>query len=484
MVGTIALRYTYKTQPFEHQKKALAKIHHLGGVAGLFMPMRTGKTKTVIDWAGIAFHNYGVRKVLVVCPVSVMGVWEQEIRAHSSVPWRTTILTGAAKNKVATIESLRRSPPEYLTWIIINYEAIWRVAKGRKRIDEYLSDWGPDLIVADESHRIKTAGSRQSRSMARLGKAAKMRLALTGTPITKAPLDAFGQFRFLNPSIFSDDTGPMNWTEFKNHYGVWGGFRGFELKGYRHLDELVAKIRTNSFRMSLEQCFPSLPPRTYIDLPVHMPVDAWTLYRKMRDDMLLELESGQTITADIVLTKLLFLSEITSGFINEPGGNSVELHTAKTDAALDLIQDMLDEGEKVVVFCRFKHDYDALFSALDRKGHRYVKFVGGMDSSERQAAITAFNNDPAVDVFVGQTATGALGIDLTAARFIIHYSLSYNWADYVQANERIYGPKQSRPISIHHLVVPRSIDSVVLNVLQHKGDLARAVLHDPKLLLG
>jgi len=184
------LRYTYKTEPYAYQRRALAKIAKLEGRAGLWMEMGTGKTKVAIDWVGISYINFNVNKAIVVCPISVLRVWEQQIALHSPFQNFIKILEGSTDEKVATLKKFKHEidlwEPEGVAWVLVNYESIWRPL-----LEEELGNWDADIIICDESHRIKSASARQSRSAARLGREARMRLALTGTPITKSPLDAF-----------------------------------------------------------------------------------------------------------------------------------------------------------------------------------------------------------------------------------------------------------------------------------------------------
>lgn len=486
----MTLRYTYRSQPWAHQRKALGKINRLGGQALLAMPMRTGKTKVTIDWTGIAHVNYGIRRVLVVAPISVLHVWEDEIEAHLPlvIKRRVTVLNGSTEARAETVRQAIAQPFDGLDFIIVNYESVWRLLRKpkNKRLDDLLVAWLGEtsgLVIADESHKIKTASSRQSRSLAKLGGTAQMRLALTGTPITKTPLDVYGQFRFVNPVLLNSKDGRhRSWTEFSHYFGRWGGFNMKELIGYQHLDELLDVIHENSYRIRLEDCF-DLPKRTFETIPVALSEKGRGIYRQMAKEMIVELSSGKVSIASIVLTKLLRLSQVTSGFLRTEDGTDEEIDRAKLDVCMDLVEDMVEQDEKVVIFCRFKHDYRMLNEACQKLKLGPVVLSGETPQSARPGIIKRFHTDKATKVFIAQTQAGSLGIDLTAARFSIFYSLDYNWATYAQALDRIYGPKQSRPVTIYHLVVPRTVDAVVLNVLRTNGDLARAVLHDPTSLL-
>lgn len=480
-----ALHYRFASPPpYAHQRRALTRIYHLGGVAALHMPMRSGKSRVAIDWAGIAYRNFGLRRVLVVCPLSVTGVWQQQIEEFCPVPGAVRVLNGSTTARLHALAALQTlTSPDWIEWVIVNYEGTWRKA-GKVSMTDALADWKPDLVIADEAHRLKGATSRQSKALAKIAKVAKYRLGLTGTPVTKSPLDIFGQYRFLDERIFTREDGrPASWTWFRNEYATWGtGPAQYVVKGYRKLPELIGKIKDHSYAVKLEDCF-DLPPKTFIDVPVAMPQSTRAVYRDMAKQMIAYLESGAVVTADIVLTKLLRLSQITSGFVTDPGGILHELDTAKLDACLDMIEDFSAAGEKVVVFCRFKHDYHALAQALSARDAGYLSLTGETPARSRDDVIRAFHTDKTKMVFIAQTAAGSLGIDLTPARMAIFMSLDYNTATYLQAQDRIYGPKQPHPVVIHHLLTPRTIDGVVLRTLKHGTDLAYAILHDPRRLL-
>jgi SNF2 family DNA or RNA helicase len=473
------LKYQYKTEPYSHQKKALTKIHRLKGTCGLFMEMGTGKTKVAIDWAGISYYNFGLRRVLVVCPVSVMGVWRRQIAQHSPVKHRVSVLRGPTADRIRRIRLLSRYGLEDgIEWIIINYEGTWRES-GKTSIDEELIKWKPDLVIADESHRIKSPSARQSKAVAKIAATSSMRLALTGTPITKSPLDLFGQFRFLNSTVFG-----TNWSRFKNFYGVWGGFGKFQLRGYKNLPILIGKVRENSYRIKKEQCL-DLPAKVSLEVPVTLSPEGARIYREMAKEMIAEIKAvsgNYEAIAPIVLVKLLRLSQITSGFVKDVEGETRIFDKSKLATALDLIDDMVDQDEKVVVFCRFRTDISRLARKLQERGIGHEILSGSVPSERRDSIVQRFQNDPSIKVFVAQIHAGSLGIELTAASHVIFYSWDYRWDTYVQAQDRIHRVGQTKKCTYYHLVVPQSIDTISLKVLREKGNIAHAVIHDPDIL--
>lgn len=474
------LKYHYKTPPFAHQKKALNKILKLGGKAALFMEMGTGKTKVAIDWAGIAYNNWGARRVLVVAPLSVLGVWPREIRKHSSVPSRVFRLEGSSHRRATTIKQLIRARKHLandLSFVIINYEGIWREPDRGTSIESLLIQWEPDIIIFDESHRLKSPSSKQSKAAHRIARTVPQRLLLSGTPITKAPLDAFGQFRALDDRIFG-----TKWNEFRFKYGVWGGFGKYQLRGYKSLPELIEKVRNSSYRVRKDQCL-DLPEKVYLEVPVTLSVKAQKIYRDMAKQMIAELEEDQLAIARIVLTKLLRLSQITGGFVKDIDNNIQIFDDSKLKVCMDLIDDLVAGDEKVVIFTRFIPDIERIVEQLTNRGIQYRILSGSVPPLQRDSFVQEFHTKPHIKVFVAQIQAGSLGIDLTCASHAIFYSLTYNAADYWQAQDRLHRHGQTKKVTYYHLIAPHTIDQVVLRVLKEKGKIADTVLHDPKILL-
>jgi SNF2 family DNA or RNA helicase len=472
-----ALRYHYKTEPFSHQKRALAKINKLNGVAALFMEMGTGKTKVAIDWAGISAMNFGLKRVLVICPVSVLGVWEQQIKLHCPITSRVTVLSGSTRDRLIAINEVRSHQRGTIDWLIINYEGIWRETSEDGLQDQLIS-WLPDLVIADESHRLKSPTSRQSKAAWQIARHARSRLILTGSPITKGPLDLFGQFRFLGSEIVGE-----NWYKFRNRYAIYGGFGKFQIKGYKNLKELVEKTRKASFRIKKEQCL-DLPEKLFLDVPVTLSPEAQQIYRKMAREMIVEIEDTQA-TAAIVLVKLLRLSQITSGFVKDIEGNLRVFDDSKLASCLDLLEDVLANDEKVVIFCRFRKDISRLAYAIqDRFRKTPLILSGSVPADRRNSIVREFHENLRKKIFIAQIQAGSLGIDLTPASVAVFYSLDYNYANYVQAMDRLHRIGQTRSVTYYHLIAERSIDRLVLETLRDKGNLAEAIIHDPHVLFG
>lgn len=473
------LRYSYKTKPFSHQKKALTKLLKLEGRGALLMEMGTGKTKVAIDWAGLGFYNWDVRKVLVVAPLSVLSVWPRQIKQHSSAPYRVFRLHGSTRDRVRMLQLLVHpagADDSRITWAVINYEGLWRES-AEGSVEKLLQEWAPDVIIYDESHRLKSHSSRQSRAAERISQVARHRLLLTGTPLTKAPLDFYGQFRAMDQKAF----GGMSWFTFKFTYGVWAGLGKYKLVKYKRLPLLTKIVRRWSYRIKKSQCL-DLPPKVYVDVPVTLSEREKKVYDEMAKEMIAELEEAPA-TAAIAAVKLIRLSQITSGFVKDVEKRIITLGDSKLRACMDLVHDMLEEGHKIVIFCRFTHDIEKLAEALSSDKTKFRILSGSVPPKRRDSIIEEFQTDPEVKVFIAQIQAGSLGIELTAADVAIYFSMNYNAGDYWQSQDRLHRHGQnSDKVTYYRLVVPKTIDQIVFEVLEHKGKVAEYVLHDPTVL--
>lgn len=473
------LRYTYKTKPYAHQKKALNKLLQLDGKAGLFMEMSTGKTKVALDWAGIGFHNWGTRRVVVVAPLSVLGVWPRQIRQHLGAPSRIfRIPSTTSSRRVRLLKRITASRnDEVVTFIILNYEALWREDDKGVSVQSVLIRWKPDLIIFDESHRIKNSTSRQSKAAWKIALASRQRLALTGTSISKSPLDAFGQFRAVNQDVFG-----TNWREFRNYYGMWSTFVKYKLKGYRHLNELIGKIRKNSYIIKREQCL-DLPPKVFVTVPVQLTDVEKNYYNQMVKESIIQIEETHA-TAAIVLAKALRLRQITSGFIKDVEGNIRIFGNSKLNVCMDLIDDLLEEEHKVVVYFEFIKDIERVSEQLTKRKVRHHKLSGSVPDRKRDSLKDDFQRNPNTKVFLVQIQTGSEGIELYAADSVIYYSLTHNAVHYWQSQDRVNRTGQTADkVTYYHLAAPKSMDEVMIQAHERRLDVAMTILHKPRKLL-
>jgi SNF2 family DNA or RNA helicase len=460
------------------------------GGYGLFMEMGTGKTLTAIMIAGKLYQTGYVKRVLIISPTSVCGVWVNEFTKYADFPIRCKVLIGSAEKRSRTLSGLKhyaghsslKNGQTYefpLLVAVLNYECTWRM-------EEALLDFRPDLVIADEAQRIKNPTANQSKAVHHIGDIARFRLALSGTPVQNSPLDFWSIYRFLDPSVF----GPSFYS-FKARYAIMGGYRvngrSVQITGYRFLEELTDKVYTIAYRVTKEDAL-DLPPFTFEDRPVTLSPSEAKLYHQMAQDALIELDNGMCITAPIIITKLLRLQQLTGGFIApdavEGEAQPVrQVGTSKLDALRDILQDyVVDAGNKLVVFARFVPEVLAIYELCQDMKINSVMLYGKVKKEKRPAIVDNFQNDPACKVFVAQIETAGLGITLNAASTAVLYSVDFNYASYEQALSRIHRAGQTRKCTYIHLVVPGSIDEHILQALERKEDLATRIVDGWKSL--
>lgn len=445
---------------------------------GLLFEMGCGKTITAIAIMGALWRYGKVKKVLVVAPSSVCGVWPKEMEEMADFPFEATVMAGDKKKRLAALDSLHRAEKGSLRMAVINYESTWRDG-----IFEALAAWKPDLIVADESQRIKTHDASQSKAMHRLGDAAPYKLILSGTPVQNNAVDIFSQYRFLDSSIFG-----TSFYAFRNKYAIMGGFDKHQIVGYREMDDLIQKEHSIAYRVTKSDAL-DLPEQTFENRYIQLSDADRKVYDQLKRDSYAELESGGEISAPTVLTKLLRLQQLTGGFLRLDDTDAPkQVNHAKLDALMEIVGDCVDAGQKVVVFARFTAEIDLIVSALKKAGVSFgvidgrtptehkVDRVTGAHTMSRSEVVEDFQTNPKTTVFLAQIQTAGLGITLHAASTAVFYSMDFNYASYQQATARIHRIGQRNVCTYIHLLVEKSIDEKVLKAIQVKDDLAKSIV--------
>ncbi|MFR5779908.1 MAG: DEAD/DEAH box helicase [Oscillospiraceae bacterium] len=423
--------------------------------------MGTGKTLTTIAITGALAQAGRIRRVLIVAPLSILGVWETEFAQFAAFDYALAVLTGDSAKKADTLRHMNGTA---LQVAVVNYESAWRM-------EQELSVWGPDLIVCDEGHKIKTHNISASKAMHRLGAKAGYRLLLTGTLITNKAIDVFSPYKFLNPAIFG-----TSFYAFRSRYFDMVGYGNHTPVLKKSMEaELSARLHSIAYRAAKADCL-DLPETTDIIRQVELEPAARKIYRSLVKESFAELASGE-VTAPNVLTRLLRLSQLTGGFLgNDENAAVQQISSAKLSAMEDILESAVAEGQKLVIIARFLPEIRAICKELDGRGLRYACITG--EVQDRAAQVAQFQNDPDVPVFVGQIATAGLGLTLTAASTMVFYSLDYSMSNYEQAKARIHRVGQRNPCTYIHLIAKGTVDEKVLTALRNKADLAKALVDD------
>lgn len=429
--------------------------------AALLMEMGTGKSLTAIAITGALSQAGRIRRVLIVAPLSILGVWEEEFQKFAAFPYALAVLSGSSAKK---LDTLRHMNGTALQVVVVNYESAWRLEKA-------LTAWHPDLIIADEGHKIKTHNIAASKAMHRMGAKASYRLLLTGTVITNKAIDVFSQYKFLNPAIYGN-----SFYAFRNRYFDMVGYGNHTPVLKKSMEgELTEKLHSISYRATKAECL-DLPGTTDVIRQIELEPAALRIYRGLVKESYAELASGE-VTATNILTRLLRLSQLTGGFLGNDETAAVEqVSAAKLSALEDILDGAMAEGKKLVIIARFIPEIRAICKLLEKRGLGYSCITGEVKNRDEQVA--RFQKEPEVMAFVGQIATAGLGITLTAASTMVFYSLDYSMSNFEQTKARIHRVGQRMPCTYLYLVARGTVDEKVLAALESKADLARTLVDD------
>lgn len=459
-----------KTKPFQHQVAAYNIGLRIPSVA-LLMEQGCGKSLTAVAITGQRFLRGEIKRVLIVAPASVVPVWPREYMVHCNFQCTTLELSG-------TIDKRIRQLSELQTWyddlfvVVTNYEATWRM-------EEALIKWKPDMVICDESQRIKTASARQSKAMHKLGKRAKYRMILTGTPVTQSPLDFYSQYKFLDPTIFGTSQ-----ANFRARYAVEVNMGNYhKIAGYKNIPELVQKAHSIAFRCTKAECL-DLPETMDQILYCELEPDAKRIYSQMEKESIAELADEKTLTAANVLSKLLRLSQLSGGFMGDGEGRILKVSEAKIKLLSGTLDDILDAGKKVVIFARFIPEIEAIKELIFKKKADFQCITGSVPLPVRGVAVEMFQTKDNIKVFLAQIQCAGLGITLTAADTAIFYSLDYSFANYDQCRARIHRIGQKNACTYIHLVTKGTVDEKIMAALQSKRDVATDVVDNWRKYLG
>lgn len=425
---------------------------------------------TAIAIAGAAYAAGKIERLLVVAPASVVAVWPKELQEYAEFKYTCRTLLGDKASRLKQLSDLEKFPFKALKVAVINYESTWRDG-----IFEALQEFDADMIIADESQRIKTHDAAQSKAMHQLGDQARYKLILSGTPVQNNAIDIYSQYRFLDSTVFG-----KNFYQFRNRYAIMGGFNRRQIVGYKDMDDLIRREHSIAFRITKEEAI-DLPEQTFEVRHIQMDKKLADLYQRIKRDSYAEIETGGQITATTVLTKLLRLQQLAGGFLVTDDASKPQLvSTAKLEALSDIVQDyVVDGGKKLVIFARFVPEVKAIIDLMkkvlpDRK--KAVSIYGEIKKEDRGAIVQQFQTDPDTVVFVGQIDTAGTGVTLTAADTCVYYSKNFNYAAYEQSLSRIHRIGQRNTCTYIDLVMEKTVDEMINRALAKKEDIAKTVV--------
>lgn len=414
--------------------------------------MRWGKTKVGIDFANCLGLKDGLRRVLVVCPLSVIGVWHDEIAKHTGDEY------------IGMIE-----------WRVINYEQTYdRMSTGKRSwvgvTSRSLSKWQPELIIVDESHRIGNPSTLACHHLCKLGDRAKYRVIMTGTMFHRKPFYVFGQALFYDKGIFGG-----NYGNFKERIAIMGGHGGFEVVRWQNLKWMVNKMK--SF-VVIEKEVPGAPP---VIRPLYFDLKGVNLqyYRDMAKESVIQLRNGEVLISPIVIARHLRCCQIAGGHVKtETGYKRVGRDKARMGA--DRIQEYADgDIKKIVIGCVFRPELLDAAKAAQAAGYRICALYGGMTAEQRTAAITRFRTATVPTAMVCQISAGKEGIDLSVADTMLFWSIDRSYVNHDQFTKRIWKFGEKRTLQYDFLIARGTRDEVNYEAIKLQKDVVDFLVENP-----
>ncbi len=477
------MAYEFKTRPYNHQREALRQARGRRAYA-YFMEMGTGKSKVAIDEAGLLYCEGEINAVLILAPKGVYMNWiNSEIPTHMPDDIRDAArivhwLPGGGSKAHQRLLADLLEPRPGLRVLVMNTEALSSGKKAYNFADRFLRGSRNVAMYVDESTFIKNPQSNRTQSVCKLGLMAKYRRIMTGSPVTRSPLDLYSQFEFLQEGIL----GSRSYYAFRARFAVmqqkdFGGRKVQIVVGYKNTEELTERVSQHSYRVTKNECL-DLPEKIYTRRDVEMTDEQSSLYAQMREFAFAELGDGdeQFVSASAVITQILRLHQISCGHVTDENG---VVHSVKNNRVSTLMDVVSETDGKVIIWARYRHDIREITAELRRVyGDEAVAEYHGGNGKTRQDDADRFINDPACLFMVSNQQTGGYGNTWVVANTVVYYSNDYDLEKRLQSEDRAHRSGQTRSVTYVDLVCPGTVDERILKALRNKINISDAIMGD------
>ena len=473
------MNYKFKMKPYAHQLTALEKSWNRDTFA-YFMEMGTGKTKVLIDNLAMLYDKGKVDGALIVAPKGVVGTWyNQELPAHLpdhienvTVLWQANI----NKKQQEKLDRLFETGHD-LHIIVMNVEA-FSTDKGRSFAAKFLRSH-KSMMAIDESTTIKNPKAKRTKNILSLAALTRYRRIMTGSPVTRNPLDLYTQCYFLDPFHLNHSS----YYSFRNRYAVMksANISGRSINlvvGYQNLSELSDKLKPFSYRVLKEDCL-DLPDKVYMKRQIDLTPEQIRLYRQMKQEALATL-NGKTVTTMTALTQIMRLQQITCGHFVADDGTTQNIKHNRMSELMEILEEV--EG-KAIIWAHWQRDVELIVSAIEKQQGpgSVVHYYGKTLPEERDYAIRNFKENDKVRFFVGTPATGGYGITLVQANTVIYYSNGYDLEKRMQSEDRAHRMGQKGSVLYIDIVAKDTLDEAIMKSLVNKGQIAAKTLGEEDL---
>ena len=473
----MTVNYNFKLKPFEHQAQALEQGAYQEEF-GYFMEMGTGKSKVLLDNIGMLFLKGEVNFALILAPKGVYRNWvTKEIPEHMSddVPHRV-IRWVASPNKKQQ-EEMRSVKDNFagLTIFVMNIEA-FSSKKGQTAGAWMSKVLGPrGLIAIDESTTIKNPKAKRTKALIKTAANFRYRRLLTGSPVTKSPLDIYSQAEFLGPRLLGFDS----YYAFQGRYAVlqrrtMGAHSFQQILGYRNLEELTDKIDQFSFRVLKKDCL-DLPDKVYTARYVTLTDEQIKMYTELQQQAMLLFEDGEMVSAPAVITQMLRIQQVMSGHLKTDDGEMKYFPSRRMDALKEIIE---EHDGKAIIWSRFRYDIIKITEMLNKEFGQgcAAAYYGDTPDDERNQIVQDFQQSNKLKFFVGNPATAGYGLTLTEANLVVYYANDYNLETRIQSEDRAHRIGQKNNVTYVDLISEGTIDEKIVDALRSKIDIGAKVL--------
>jgi SNF2 family DNA or RNA helicase len=469
------MHYKFKTKPFAHQLKAL-EMSWDKKVFAYFMEMGTGKSKVLIDNMSILYDKGLINGALIIAPKGVYKNWfDSEIPTHMADHIEKTMVlweSNGGKSKEKELDTLFKSSYDFHI-LIMNVEAL-STKKGKQFAERFLN-CHKTLMAIDESTTIKNPGAIRTKTIIGLGKYVLYKRILTGSPVTKSPLDLYTQCWFLDPWLLDQ----QSYYSFRTRYALTrkinvSGRQVEIVVGYRNLGELSEKLKPFSHRVLKDDCL-DLPPKTYMKRTIQLSEEQQKVYKQMKEIALATL-NGKLTTTHNVITQLMRLHQITCGHFKSDDGITQTLKSNRLDELMDVLSEM--EG-KAVIWAHYRYDIEVIVEAIKKEygDKSVVTYYGDTSTDDRQKAIKLIQDpESSVRFIVGTPQTGGYGITLTGASTMIYYSNGYDLEKRQQSEARIDRIGQTKNMTYIDIIAEGTVDEKIVKALRTKVNIATEVM--------
>ena len=445
----------------------------------IFTSGNTGKSKVLIDNMAYLYAQKKINFALVIAPKGVYRNWvSKEIPEHLSDGIPRRVIRWVANPNKQQSEELKSvgTPFDGLTIFVMNVEA-FSTQKG-KTAGEWLAKrlGGKGLIAIDESTTIKNPKAKRTKTLLKIAAGFAYRRILTGSPVTKSPMDVYAQFEFLGPRLL----GHESFYTFQGRYAVMvkrsmGRHSFNQLVGYKNLEELTGLVDQHSFRVLKKDCL-DLPEKVYTARYVSMTDEQRRMYTQIRDYALTLLDSGELVSTPQVITQMLRLQQVLSGHLKTDDGEMVYFPSKRMEA---LVEALDEHNGKAIIWSRFRYDIQQIVRELEDKfgAGCAAAYYGDTDDDERNDIVRNFQNpDHPLRFFVGNPATAGYGLTLTEANLCIYHNNDFNLETRIQSEDRAHRIGQKNNVTYIDLITEGTIDEKIVAALRAKIEIGAKVL--------